>query len=138
MVHARSMLDTNMASYVIKGHPMAVRERLRAVPMASVYISAITEAELLHGVARKPEAKHLPLAIKEFLLRVEVLPWGSSAANAYARLRTDCEKLGKSLSAMDMLIAAHSVAEKATLITNDQAFYQVESFLSLEDWTRVV
>ncbi len=59
--------------------------------------------------------------MKEFLLRVEVLPWYSNAANAYAQLRTACKNEGKPLGAMDMLIAAHSVAVGAVLITNDKA-----------------
>ncbi len=135
MESRRYMLDTNTASYIIKGKPITVREHLQSVPMASVSISAITEAVLLHGVARKPEAKHLPLIVKEFLLRVEVLPWDSDAANAYAQLRTACEKEGKPLGTMDMLIAAHSVAAGAVLITNDKAFYNLKFRLALQDWT---
>ena len=132
------MLDTNTVSYIIKGEPVVIRDHLRNVPMATVCISAITEAELLRGVARKPEAKRLPLAVKEFLLRVEILPWDSDAANAYAQLRTACENEGKPLGAMDMLIAAHSVAVGAILITNDKAFYNVEHHLLLEDWTKPI
>jgi len=132
------MLDTNTASYVIKGVPAVIREHLQNVPMANVCISAITEAELLQGVARKPEAKRLPAIVKEFLLRVDILPWDSNAADAYAQLRTACEKEGKPLGTMDMLIAAHSVAVGAALVTNDKAFYNVEHHLTLEDWTKPV
>lgn len=71
-----------------------------------------------------------------FLLRVEILPWDSDAADAYAQLRTACENEGKPLGAMDMLIAAHSVAVGTVLITNDKAFYNVEHHLLLEDWTK--
>jgi tRNA(fMet)-specific endonuclease VapC len=46
------LLDTNMASYVIKGSVPRVRERLLKVPMAQVSISVVTEAELRFGVAR--------------------------------------------------------------------------------------
>lgn len=136
MKEQRYMLDTNTSSYIIKGEPVEIREHLLSVPMAAVCISAITEAELLRGVARKPEAKRLAVAVKEFLLRVETLPWDSGAAEAYATVRTACEKEGKSLGAMDMLIAAHSVAAKAVLITNDKAFYNVQHILNLEDWTK--
>ncbi|MEJ2680759.1 MAG: type II toxin-antitoxin system VapC family toxin [Gammaproteobacteria bacterium] len=132
----RYMLDTNTASYIIKGDPAAIREYLLHVPMANVCISTITEAELLRGVARKPAAKHLPIAVKEFLLRVEILPWDSLAAKTYAELRTACENEGKSLGNMDMLIAAHSKAEGTVLITNDKAFYNIEHLLMLEDWTQ--
>jgi len=138
MENRRYMLDTNTASYIIKGKPVAVRDHIQDVPMAAVCISAITEAELLHGVARKPEAKRLPLVVKEFLLRLEILPWDSGVANAYAQLRTACENEGKPLGTMDMLIAAHSVAVGAVLITNDQAFYNVKHRLALEDWTKPI
>jgi len=132
------LLDTNIASYIIKGEPAVVREHLQNVPMAGVCISAITEAELLHGVAKKPAAKSLALAVKEFLLRVDVLSWDSNAAEAYAQLRSACENEGKSLGTMDMLIAAHSVSVDAVLITGDQAFYQVNHILTLSDWTKPI
>jgi tRNA(fMet)-specific endonuclease VapC len=132
----RYMLDTNTASYIIKGEPVEIRDHLFRVPMANVCISAITEAELLRGVAKKPEAKHLPIAVNEFLLRVEILPWDSLAAKAYAELRTSCESEGRSLGNMDMLIAAHARAEGAVLVTNDKAFYNIKHLLTLEDWTK--
>lgn len=131
----RYMLDTNTTSYIIKGNPPAVRERLREVPMASVCISAITEAELLLGVERKPEARKLRETVHEFLLRVEILPWDSDAAEMYAQLRADCERNGTPLGSMDMLIAAHSAAAGAILVTSDRAFHNVKLFLALEDWT---
>ena len=132
----RYMLDTNTASFIIKGHPIEIREHLLRVSMTSVSISTITEAELLRGLARKPDAKKLAFAVKEFLLRVEILPWDSAAAKAYAVLRTACEREGKSLGAMDMLIGAHAKAQGAVLVSNDQAFYNVEHLLALEDWTK--
>jgi len=130
------MLDTNMASYIIKGANAAVQKRLENVPMANICISTITQAELLRGVARKPGAKHLPLIVNEFLLRVEILPWDSPAAESWAALRTVFEKAGKPLAAMDMLIAAHAKSCGAILVTNDKAFYNVRKFLPLEDWTK--
>ncbi|MBU1168069.1 MAG: type II toxin-antitoxin system VapC family toxin [Proteobacteria bacterium] len=138
MENQRYLLDTNTASYIIKGQPAVIRDHLLYVPMASVCISAITEAELLLGVAKKPEAKRLPIAVKEFLLRVEILPWDSDAAKAYAQLRTACENEGKPLGTMDMLIAAHSIAAGAVLITNDKAFYNVKNHLVLDDWTKPI
>ena len=132
------MLDTNTASYIIKGRPVKVRENLRHFAMSDICISVITEAELLRGVAKKPEAKHLPVAINEFLLRVTILPWDSNAARTYAELRTVCENEGKNLGTMDMLIAAHSVAVGAILVTHDKAFLQLKRHLVIEDWTKKI
>ena len=132
----RYMLDTNTASYIIKGNPPMARERLREVPMAKICISAITQAELLLGVARKPDALRLRETVREFLLRLEILPWNGDAAEAYAQLRAECERNGTPPGSMDMFIAAHAVAAGAVLVTNDNAFYHVKHLLSLEDWTR--
>ena len=129
------MLDTNTASYIIKGTPAAARKHLIEVPMESICISSITQAELLHGVAKKPEARHLPKVVKEFLIRVEILPWDSNAAKAYARLRASCEREGKPLGTMDILIAAHAAAVGAVLVTNDKAFRIIKPHLPIEDWT---
>jgi len=134
--HPRYMLDTNTASYIIKGNPASVRERLREVPMSSVCISAVTQGELLLGVERKPDATRLREAVHEFLLRVDILPWDCDAAEMYARVRADCERNGTPLGTMDMLIAAHSVAVGAVLITSDRAFYNVKHDLTLLDWTK--
>jgi tRNA(fMet)-specific endonuclease VapC len=61
----RYLLDTNTASYIIKGNRSRVRERLLRVAMADVGISVITEAELLFGLARRPEATKLKTVVEE-------------------------------------------------------------------------
>ncbi len=132
----RYLLDTNTVSYLIKGQPSVVRTHLRRAPAGSVCISAITEAELRHGVAKKPEAKRLPAAVHGFLGRVDILPWDSAAATAYAAFHVACEQAGKALSTLDMLIAAHAIAAEAALITSDKAFYQMADHLVLKDWAQ--
>ena len=131
----RYLLDTNTASYVIKGNIPRIRERLLKVPMAQLAISAVTEAELLFGAARKPEAVRLKVAVGEFLLRVEALPWDSKAARLYADVRATLERHGKPMGNLDMMIAAHALAVEAILVTNDRAFRRLGN-LKLEDWTK--
>jgi tRNA(fMet)-specific endonuclease VapC len=131
----RYLLDTNTASYVIKGNFPRVRERLLKVPMAEVGISAVTEAELRFGVARKPEALRLKTAVAEFLLRVEVLPWDSAAAEHYAEVRAVLERTGKPMGNLDIMIAAHALAAQAVLVTHDHVFHRIKR-LKIEDWTK--
>lgn len=130
---ARYLLDTNTASYIIRGTPPQVRERLQGIAMEQVGISAITEAELRFGAARRPEAHGLRTAVEEFILRVDVMPWDSVAAQCYAVLRAHLNAKGISLGAMDMLIAAHALATRSILVSNDQAFGMVDH-LQVEDW----
>lgn len=129
------MLDTNMASYVIKGNPPEVRKRLATLPINNIVISAITQAELRYGLARKGHPAAFGHLIKEFLRRVQVLPWDSNTATVYGDLRASCAASGITLGALDMLIAAHAVAEKAILVTHDKAFSLVPGgILAVEDW----
>src|SRR6266403_244644 len=131
----RYLLDTNTASYVIKGKFPRVRERLLEVPMAEVGISVVTEAELRFGVARLPEATKLKTVVEEFLLRVEVLPWNSEAAQHYARIRSALEKQGEPMGNLDMMIAAQALAVDAVLVTHDRVFRRVKG-LKVEDWSK--
>jgi len=131
----RYLLDTNTASYVIKGNFPRVRERLLKIPMADVGISVITEAELRFGVARLPEATTLKKVVEEFLLRVEVLPWNSAAARQYARIRAILEKEGSPMGNLDLMIASQAVAAEGVLVTHDQVFRRVKG-LRVEDWSR--
>lgn len=131
----RYLLDANTASYVIKGNIPRVRQRLLKVPMAQLAISAVTEAELLFGAARKPEAVRLKVAVEEFLLRVEALPWNSKAARHYAEVRATLERHGKPMGNLDIMIAAHALALEAILVTNDRVFRRLGN-LKLEDWTK--
>jgi len=136
MSMARYMLDTNTVSYIIKGQPVGVRENLQRVAMEQVCISAITEAELLLGLAQKPAATPLAEIVGQFLLRVEILPWDSPAAKAYAGFASATFAQGKPLSALDMLIASHAIAVGATLVTSDRSFYRLRHRPSLIDWTK--
>jgi len=131
----RYLLDTNTASYIIKGNIPRVRERLLKVPMSRLLISAVTEAELLYGAARKSDSVRLKTAVDEFLLRVDSLPWDSNAARRYADLRAALEIARTPMGNLDMMIAAHALAAEAILVTNDRSFCRLKN-LKIEDWTK--
>jgi tRNA(fMet)-specific endonuclease VapC len=131
----RYLLDTNTASYIIKGNVPAVRRRLVKVPMAQVAISTVTEGELRYGVARRPDAVNLPTVVREFLLRLAILPWDPEAAQRYGSLRASLEREGRPMGNLDMMIAAQALASDLVLVTHDQAFKRLKK-LKIEDWTK--
>ena len=134
------MLDTNIVSYLIGGkrkHKLKhenISKRIRHESKENICISSIAVGEILHGLAKAPEAVKYSAAMKRFLLSVEMLPWDFTAAQVYGGFRAACEAEGKSLGAHDMLIAAHSVATGSVLVSNDKSFRQVAHLLTLEDW----
>jgi tRNA(fMet)-specific endonuclease VapC len=135
MTTTRYLLDTNIASCIIKGNSPAVDRHLVKVPMAQLAISAVTEAELRFGAARLPHATRLHNMIEDFFLRVAVLPWDSDAAKQYGQLRATLEREGQPVGNLDTMIAAHALALDAVLVTNDHAFARIKK-LKVVDWTK--
>lgn len=129
------MLDTNMVSYLMNGRSPGVRRTyLEMEPHADIVLSVITEAEVLFGLERKPEATRLRALFEEFLASVQVLPWDSAAALAYGRLRARLNAAGKTLALMDLLIASHAVATGSILVSHDKALQQLTPNLIVVDW----
>ena len=96
-------------------------------------IPNIVWAEVRYGICKKGSIK-LQKSAESLAKMIRIVPFNQQTADIYAQLRAAMEKQGKNLSPMDMLIAASAVANHCVLVTNDQAFLQVET-LPVEDWT---
>ena len=129
----RYMLDTNTVSYFVRANPN-VTKAIFAKNYSDLCVSSIVEAELLYGVERAPAATRIAAVVREFLSRVDSLPWTSQESACFAVTRTRMERSGKSLQLHDMLIAAHALSLGATLVTSDAAFRHVPR-LAVEDWS---
>jgi tRNA(fMet)-specific endonuclease VapC len=133
----RWMLDTNIASWVIREAPAGIRVRIDTIDRARTCVSAITKAELLFGTERRPENGRLARLVAAFLSATLTEPWADGAAETYARLRATLEARGTPLAAMDLLIAAHAISLDCVLVTADRGFRQVPG-LTIEDWSDLV
>lgn len=128
----RYLLDTNTVSYLLKGNDN-IAQRIQAVPISSLCVSVVTEAELLFGLAKLPHAKRLHRLVKSFLQRVDVLPWDREVAVHYGKVRAKLETRGKVVAPLDLLIAAQAMSLDAILVTSDQAISNITG-LKIEDW----
>jgi len=129
---ATYLLDTNTISLLLRGNAGVVK-RLQKHPLSEICLSAVTEGELLFGLARRPQALALHQAVYAFLQRAQVLPWDSSCAAVYGEERAKLQSKGLSLSALDMMIAAHAKSVDAVLVTNDQAMLNLPGWKT-QDW----
>ena len=100
----RYMLDTDIASYLIRGDHPGVTEKFTEF-YESCVISSITAAELLYG-ARKRNHRALTQKVQALCNLMTIIPWNEETANVYAKLRVELETLGTPIGNMDMLIAA--------------------------------
>jgi tRNA(fMet)-specific endonuclease VapC len=130
------LIDTDIASYFIKGRHPAVDARFADADPAKLYISAVTQAELLYGLKALDPAHRLHLAVHRFLRGIAILPWGAEAAEIHADIRHLLVSGGNAIGEMDMMIASHAIALGATLVTNNVRHYQrLAPVLTFENWT---
>lgn len=128
------MLDTNICIYVIKHKPEAVIKRFLEHDPEELCISAITYAELMHGVEKSQAVEKNRMAISLFLSPITILEFSSQAAEVYGSIRVDLEKKGTPIGPMDLLIAGHAKAEKLILVTNNMKEFNRVEGLQVENW----
>ena len=130
----RYMLDTNICIELIRRRGVKLLKRLKKCKVGEVGISVITLAELEHGVEKSAKPEQNRIALNEFCAPLEIRPFDDLAATAYARIRADLERTGQVIGPMDMLIAAHALAEAATVVTNNEREFRRVEGLAVENW----
>lgn len=130
----RYMLDTNMVSLIAKQHPHVLARLLETKP-TQIYISNISLAEIYYGLARKPEAIKLHRIVHTLLKNLNISIFDETASQHYGTFKVHLQAQGKNLTPLDMLIASHADGLNMILVSNDQAFFQIQG-LKVEDWTQ--
>ncbi len=129
-------LDTNIVSDLVKRPQGPVAEkigRLSSEERNQLCTSIIVAAELRYGFAKKGATK-LGQRIEKLLEMVDVLPFDVEADKHYGRIRVELERRGAIIGANDMLIAAHTIAVDAVLVTDDVREFERVGGLNLENW----
>jgi tRNA(fMet)-specific endonuclease VapC len=129
------MLDTDISSYIMNRTSANAVERLEAVSVGDVCISAITRSELEFGVEVSPRRVKDQRALAIFLRHIEVLDYPTEAALHYAQIRALLKTRGTPIGANDLLIAAHARYLGLTLATNNTREYGRVPGLKIENWT---
>ena len=129
----RRTLDTNICSYILRRHPVSMIERFAGLDRAQLWLSAIVAAELRFG-AVKLGATRFAAAVESWLVGFEVRPWPVDATRQYANIRHALERAGQPIGGMDLMIAAHALAEDAVLVTNNAREFLRVPGLAVEEW----
>ena len=131
----RYLLDTNVISHIMQGRDAKLLAKLSKLPIGQTAISSVTLAEIEYGIQRRGSPTQLRNALSQVMLHMDVLPWDASAATCYGELCSSLEAQGINLSDVDMMIAAHALSLKLTLVSRDKAFKQIpKQRLKLEVW----
>ena len=129
----RRTLDTNICSYILRKHPASMIERFAGLDRSALWLSAIVAAELRFGAA-KLGVPRLQAAVEAWLAGFDLKPWPLEATLQYAPMRLQLERAGTPIGGMDLMIAAHALAEDSVLITNNAREFHRVPGLAVEEW----
>lgn len=135
------LIDTNVISELWKVEPYpAVLAWIDAQAVETLYLSAITVAELRFGVATMPEGKRRSIYQDRLEREVlpafsgRVLPFDLEASQAYAELMARAKSEGKAIGKADGYIAATAAARALTVATRDVAPFQASGLAVINPW----
>lgn len=129
----RRTLDTNICSYILRRHPASMIERFSDLDRGQVWLSAVVAAELRFGAAKLASTRFAAV-VESWLSGFDLRPWPLEATHHYAAIRAALERAGQPIGGMDLLIAAHAMAEDSALVTNNAREFLRVPGLAVEEW----
>lgn len=126
------LLDTDTFSYAVSGRSGQIRSQLTK-SAGNLALSTISLAELRYGVQKK-KSRSLSTLVDLFLELVTVVDFDVAAAECYAGIRTQLEKVGTPIGGNDMLIAAVAKSRGYTLVTNNVNHFGRINGLKIVNW----
>jgi tRNA(fMet)-specific endonuclease VapC len=148
MIH---LLDTDLFIAMMRGGKRSARRRQRqqAILLESccrktqaagdaVGLSAVTVSELEFGAQVSGRYEEEMQAIRKVLAPFKLYDYDATdCPRRYARIRHELECSGRTIGALDTLIAAHAMALSAVLVTNNEAHFGRVSGLTVVNWLRM-
>ena len=137
------LVDTNVISEPLRREPSAaVIEWLDAQNVETLFLAAISLAEMRFGVAALPEGRRRDWLHQNIeqrvvpLFRGRILPFDDAASDAYASLRGKARALGHTMAPADGFIAATAAANGLIVATRDVAPFEAAGLGVIDPWAR--
>ena len=136
------VIDTNVASELMRPAPNpTVAAWIAGQDAETMYLTAVSEAEPLYGVAIMPAGRRrnaLEAAMREWLdlgFTQRILPFDSAAARAYAEIASGRRRAGRPIGEADCQIAAISRSRGAVLVTRNVRDFERTEVEIIDPWT---
>jgi predicted nucleic acid-binding protein len=136
------ILDTNVISEAMAINPAEqVMRWIRFAPRDELYTTAITEAEMRYGAARKflhkkgGELEQIVDRIFTVRFAGRVLPFDGEAARELPAILISMQRDLRTYSRMDAFIAAIARANSATIATRNMADFERAGVPLVNPWT---
>lgn len=132
----RYVLDTNTVSAVMRADATVLR-RLKQSNRRDVLLPQPVMAEIAYGIARLPRSKRRMFLEERFATiagTLERVAWTDSVSAAFGDIKAHLARKGRTIEDFDAAIAAHALANEATLVTSNSKHMSGVPDLLLEDW----
>lgn len=135
------ILGTNLVSEPLRREPEArVVAWLDAQPPETLYLTAISTAELRAGVALLPNGKRrssLQDSLEQTILPLfadRTLPFDLACTPAYAGLLANSRKTGQAIATADAFIAAIALTHEYAIATRDTTPFKAAGVKVIDPW----
>ena len=134
------ILDTNVVSEAMKPEPhLFVHNWLNNQTAETLYLSSVTLAELLFGIASLPSGKRKEMLAEALdglmgLFRDRVLPFDIDAARCYAELAVTAKTGGRGFPTPDGYIAAIAASRNFIVASRDTAPFEAAGVSVINPW----
>ncbi len=132
------VIDTNVASELMRPSPApAVAAWIAGQDAEELYLTAVSEAELLYGVAivRRNELEAVMHRWLDTGFAERILPFDSAAARACADIAADRRFAGRPISPADCQIAAISRSRGMAVVTRNVRDFEASGIVVIDPWT---
>ena len=128
------LLDTNICIYIRQRRPENVLRRFRKLRPGEAVVSVITYGELLYGAAKSAHSTEALERLHELVRLLPAMALPETAAEAYGATRAELESKGEMIGNNDLWIAAHALAARLTLVTNNEKEFRRVRGLKIQNW----
>lgn len=135
------LLDTNVISEPLRRAPDArVIDWMNAQSLETLYLSAITVAELRFGVANLPQGRRrdeLQIDLENQILPLfsgRIRPFDMNCTTAYAEIMANAKLSGLAIAAADGFIAAIAASNRFSIATRDVSPFRAAGINVINPW----
>jgi len=144
------LLDTDCLIFMLRGGRSSARRRPREQAITledncrrvqaagdTIGLSAVTVSELEFGARLSGRYDEEMAAVRQVLTPFRLYDYDAvQCPPYYGNIRQELESSGQVIGSEDLLIAAHAMALKAVLVTNNDAHFRRVSALDVVNWLK--
>ena len=128
------LLDTDTFSEMVKGLNPRILKRMESLETGDAALSVVTRGEIAYGLQASSPKPSVRRRIDRLLEGIDTLPLDIEVAIHYGLRRAHLRRIGTPIGPNDLWIAAHALAAKLTLVSNNTSEFARVPKLKLENW----